>query len=140
MPEHARTPALEHVMTPFPHTIPADESITNAHSMMAKHGVRHLAVVHGEEVVGVVSARDLDVALALEISIDDDESPSETSVFAIASRPAYVVDEASSLEHVLEHMADQRIGCALITRRGKLAGILTTTDVCRLYAKALKQG
>ncbi|MEW6270451.1 MAG: CBS domain-containing protein [Thermodesulfobacteriota bacterium] len=49
----------------------------------------------------------------------------------------YVVEDDEPLDVVAREMADRQIGSALVTRHGKLVGIITTTDVCRLLADVL---
>ena len=50
--------ALENVMTRNPKTIEADKPFVHALQMMHEGGFRHLPVVEGERVVGIVSVRD----------------------------------------------------------------------------------
>ena len=35
-------------------------------------------------------------------------------------------------------MAQNHIGCALVVKNGRLAGIFTTTDACRHYSELLR--
>ncbi len=133
-PLRVMQPKLSEVMTPFPYSVSPDVSAHTAHDLLNKHGVRHLAVLHQGEIVGVLSDRDVNLALQLD---DGKEAANRTPVFAICSKPAYVVDANESLKHVVQTMAEHRFGCALITSERKLAGILTTTDVCRLLAERL---
>jgi CBS domain-containing protein len=51
--------AVEQWMTPGPATIAADAAIRDAREMMLTHGFRHLPVTDGDDVVGIVSLRDL---------------------------------------------------------------------------------
>jgi CBS domain-containing protein len=46
-------------MTPDPHSVGPDTSAEEAAQIMLLHGFRHLPVVQGREVCGVVSLRDL---------------------------------------------------------------------------------
>ncbi len=46
-------------MTRDPMTVGADEDVESALNMMLTHGFRHLPVVEGGEVTGIVSIRDL---------------------------------------------------------------------------------
>ena len=50
---------------------------------------------------------------------------------------SYIVDLSTSLQAVLSHMAEHRLGSALVTRKGKLAGVITSTDACRGFAEFL---
>jgi CBS domain-containing protein len=54
-------------MTPDPDTIAPDDTIAHAAVLMIHGGYRHLPVVDGDEVVGVLSIRDL-LALVVEDS------------------------------------------------------------------------
>jgi CBS domain-containing protein len=56
----------------------------------------------------------------------------------VCVRHAYVVEDAERLDRVLLRMAADRIGSALVTRRGKLVGIFTVSDACRLFASWLR--
>ncbi len=53
---------------------------------------------------------------------------------------SYVVDAQTPLDEVLDHMASHRIGSALVTSNGELAGIFTATDACRAFAEFLRAG
>ena len=51
----------------------------------------------------------------------------------------YTVDMETPLVLVLETMASRHIGAALVTRRGRLAGIFTTRDACAAFADHLRR-
>ena len=53
------------MMTPNPITVSSDLSVSEALGLMLRGGFRHLPVVSGEKVVGIVSLRDLAKDLAL---------------------------------------------------------------------------
>lgn len=54
----ARSTTLADVMTPRPITIAPDKTFGQALALMHDHGIRHVPVVEGGRVVGVVTARD----------------------------------------------------------------------------------
>jgi CBS domain-containing protein len=54
-------------MTAHPDTVDADEQVGHAASLMIHGGFRHLPVVDGDTVVGMVSIRDL-----VRLSVDDE--------------------------------------------------------------------
>ncbi len=124
---------LTEAITPFPYTVDAKQSAETAHSLLVKHKVRHLAVVHEGDIVGVLSDRDVSQALSMESG-----EKGLTPVFTLCSKPAYVVDKSEPLAKVVREMANHHYGCALVTEDGKLVGIVTTTDVCRLLADHLE--
>jgi CBS domain-containing protein len=54
----------------------------------------------------------------------------------MVSKP-YVVTFNTPLNEVVAQMAQRRIGSVIVTRKGKLAGILSAIDVCRIFAEYL---
>jgi acetoin utilization protein AcuB len=50
----------------------------------------------------------------------------------------YVTGFNTPLNEVVSQMGLRHIGSAVILRRGKLAGILSTVDVCRILAEYLE--
>ncbi len=127
-------PPIKAVMTPFPYSIQRDASIDAAKQMMKRHAIRHLPVMEGPELVGVITDRD--IALVLEPALG--QAAEGTSVGDICSTELYVVELNEPLDRVLSRMAERHIGSTLVVKQGRLAGILTVTDVCRLYADRLR--
>jgi len=130
----ARVPPIKAVMSPFPYSIAAGASLAEARWMLSAHGIRHLPVLDGENLVGVLSSRDID--RAMRSSPDDDGAP---TVGQACSSPAYTVELETPLDNVLLHMVAERIGSALVVRGDKVVGIFTTTDACRLFAEMLRR-
>ena len=57
--EDLRVARVSDWMTPDPQSVSPDTSVEEAADIMLKHGFRHLPVVEGRTVCGVVSLRDL---------------------------------------------------------------------------------
>jgi CBS domain-containing protein len=49
----------------------------------------------------------------------------------------YVVGFNTPLNEVAAQMAQRHIGSAIVLRRGKLAGIVSALDICRIFAEYL---
>jgi acetoin utilization protein AcuB len=103
--------------------------------MMHEHDIRHLPVTEDGQLVGVITERD--IALVSNATPDLDERDGLT-VRDVSMRDAYVVDLAAPLDDVLAEMASRHIGSALVVKRGKLAGIFTSTDACHHFARFLE--
>jgi acetoin utilization protein AcuB len=102
---------------------------------MASEGIRHLPVTSEGRLVGMISDRDLKLAYALAGSSQSEET---LHVGDVCNLEAYITEYNTPVDDVVMHMAEIRVGTAMITRNGKLVGIFTTTDVCRNYAELLK--
>lgn len=129
-------PAVKAVMTPFPYSIDADASIDSARRLMHEHGIRHLPVTEGGAIVGVVSERDLAVFTAVRAGRRGARAPAVRQVY---TADPYVVDLSEPLDNVLAVMAERHIGSAIVTRKGRLAGVFTATDACRVLGRYLRE-
>ena len=128
-------PTTNSVMTPFPHVIGVDDSLRHARELMLLHRVRHLPVKEGNALVGVLTDRDLKRALDPDLGLPPKD---ELFVRDVFEPHAYVVDATEPLDNVLEHMATEHIGSALVTKHGRLVGIFTATDACRVFCRHLR--
>jgi CBS domain-containing protein len=61
------TTAVSEVMTAKPRAVPADETIDECLFIMREFGFRHLPIVDGKELKGVVSLRDILLRQAVEM-------------------------------------------------------------------------
>jgi CBS domain-containing protein len=127
-------PKLKDIMTPFPYSVDAEASIDAAVEFMRTHKIRHLPVTTKGTLTSVVSDRDVKLVLGPDFAYP---SSRELKVRDAMVKDCYIVDLATPLAAVLRHMAAQRIGSAVVTRRGKLAGVLTANDACRAFADYL---
>jgi len=71
--------ALRDSMTPNPLTISAEDRIVEAAQLMGSRRLRHLPVVEGGNLVGMVSIRDVLAYLAERLWNDHDETAHETA-------------------------------------------------------------
>lgn len=129
-------PHIKSVMTPFPHSIDKQESIGAARKLMLDHHVRHLPVTDNRELCGIVSDRDIKLLLGPELGSPD---PKELTVEDAYVEGGYSVDLETPLSIVVRTMAEKHIGAAVVTGHGRIAGIFTATDACRVLAEHLEE-
>lgn len=125
-------PTIQKYMTTSPHTIGDDQPMVVAHRMMREHHIRHLPVLRGAKIVGVVSDRDLHMVETLR-----DVDPSKVLVNEAMSQEPYLVSPDASLDEVVATMANNKYGSAVVTQHDKVVGIFTTVDACRAFADLL---
>lgn len=131
-----RIPSIKSVMTPFPYSVEAEDPVATAVRFMQEHEIHHLPVTERHEIVGVVSERDIRLMLGA-----DPEAParSDLKVRDVCVADPYVVDLNEPIDNVLFVMAQRHIGSVLVTRKGRLAGVFTATDVCRSFGEFLRE-
>jgi CBS domain-containing protein len=130
----APLPKLKNVMTPFPYSVDANAPIDEAVEFMRTHKIRHLPVTTNGKLTSVVSDRDIKLVLGPDFAYPNSR---ELKVRDAMVKDCYIVDLATPLAAVVRHMAAERIGSAIVTRRGKLAGVFTANDACRAFADFL---
>jgi len=124
-------------MTAFPYSVDVDDPIANARALMAEHDIRHVPVKEDGELVGVITQRDIAVRLGLVTSPDEQATLIVRQVYV--PRP-FVVELGTPLSDVAAEMARRHIGSALVVKKGRLAGIFTATDACRVLGVLLGAG
>lgn len=131
----SRTPTIKTAMTAFPYSVDIKAPIDEAQAFMREHKIRHLPVTEDGVLIGVVTDRDIKLLLGPDF---DYPEPKELRVADAMVEETYVVDLNTPLVEVVKHMAEHRVGSALVTRKGKLAGVFTSTDACRAFAEVLE--
>lgn len=131
-----KMPTLKTAMTAFPYSVSVDASFDEASELMGHHNVRHLPVTKDQQVVGVITDRDMTSAMRVRSNTDDN---SGLSVRDLYMADPYIVSLDESLDKVLLTMAERHIGSAIVTRAGKLVGIFTAVDACRSYGEYLRE-
>jgi acetoin utilization protein AcuB len=120
-------------MSKSPHTIGSEQSLSRAHEIMREHKVRHLPVLHGGKLAGMVTVRDLHLVETLK-----DVDPDSVKVEEAMTPDPYVVSPAASLKQVAEEMATRKLGSAIVVDAGNVVGVFTTVDALRALATALE--
>jgi CBS domain-containing protein len=129
-------PAVASAMTPFPYAVDVRDTLRHARGMMVEYDVRHLPVLQDHALVGILSDRDLKRALDPALGLPPLD---ELFVRDVYVPEPYSVDSSTPLDLVLEHMAANHVGSAIVTKHGRVAGIFTATDACRVYCEHLRK-
>jgi CBS domain-containing protein len=132
MPE----PKVKSVMTPFPYSVALDAPIGSARKLMMDHHVHHLPVTKDGQLAGIITDRDIKLLLGPELGSPD---PKDLTVEDAYVADCFVVDLETPLVEVLAGMIDRHLGAALVTGHGRLAGIFTAVDACRVLHDQLQK-
>jgi len=129
-------------MTRRPVTISPETPISEALDLMRREKVRRLPVLDREgRLVGIVLEKDLLYASpspATSLSIYEMQYLlSKLTVAEVMSRRVITVDEITPLEEAARIMADHRIGGLPVMRGDQLVGIITETDLFKVFLEML---
>lgn len=110
---------VEEIMKKRVETIAADEPIIAAVERMRQRRIRHLVVMRGKVIAGIVSDRDLGALRPGQAFVED-----VMSAPAVSATPETTVRKAANL------LRGRSIGCLpVMEKNGDLVGIVTTTDL-----------
>ncbi len=128
--EHHNQPISQY-MSAAPVAIQVGNDLASAVLRMQQHQIRHLPVLDGERLAGIVSERDL----AIIESLVPNEWETVPVAEAMTPHP-YAVSGDTPVREVAREMANNRYGCAIIVDdQGSVRGLFTTTDALRLLAE-----
>lgn len=128
-------PSIDRYMTRQPWTIRRTAQLAAAQQVMRDHHIRHLPVLEGGKLVGVVSERDLDL-----LGRVFREDPSDLSVEDAMTQDVYGATSDTPADEVLDRMAERKLGsCVVMDRLGGVAGIFTTVDALELFSELLRR-
>ncbi|MEZ4390835.1 MAG: CBS domain-containing protein [Polyangiales bacterium] len=125
-------PRIARYMSTTPYTVGRDQTLEVAHKLLREHHVRHLPVLEGGRLVGVISDRDLALIETLR-----DVDPGKVSVEDAMTQAPYTVSPDASLDEVVSTMAEHRYGSAIVVDNGKVVGVFTTVDALTALADLL---
>jgi CBS domain-containing protein len=105
------------------------ESLRDAAARMWKHQTGSLLVMDGDELLGIITERDLMKAVAGGSDLDS------TPVSAVMTRQVVTVTAQTPLVEAAEHMATRWIRHLPVVDGDKLVGMVSQRDLCGVLAK-----
>ena len=103
--------------------------------------IRHLPVVEGDRLVGIVSDRDLKKAAPSPFDRDTAEEfvrfTSAVTVKEVMSKEVVTTSPHCPIEEAAALMFEKRIGALPVVQEGRLVGIITETDVLEALVEAM---
>lgn len=119
-----------------------EDSMLDAYKLMFAKHIRHLVIVKDNNLVGILSDRDILKAIRSD-KIDNSHMNlslnSELKIKDFMSWPVYTVSESTSIERVTEEVLRQKVSAFVVeSDQGKIKGIVTTEDLLRHFLQHLK--
>ncbi len=126
-------PPIQKYMTYDPLVVKAEQPIKEALELMNEQNIRHLPVTRDDQLYGIISDRDIRLALCLV------QADKHLLCEAICHTDVYSVDPDTPVDVVCEEMAEHHYGCVIIKQNSHIVGIFTTVDACRAVAEIARQ-
>jgi acetoin utilization protein AcuB len=111
-------------MSKNPVTVTSQDTLATAQAKMYAGGFRRLPVVENGQLVGIVSDRDVRQHVGhLE----------QTKVNVVMTEEVATVTPLTTLEEAAQVLLKRKIGGLPVVEEGKLAGVITTSDVLQAF-------
>lgn len=124
------------IMTTDVYTADVDkDTLFDVKDLMLNKGLRHVPVVHGKKLVGIISKTDIDRLIfsrMFEEEEDADEAVLEMlKINQVMTHKPKVVHADTTVRKVAEILAKEEFHALPVVEGDKLVGIVTTTDVIK---------
>ncbi|RKE98173.1 CBS domain-containing protein [Ichthyenterobacterium magnum] len=128
-----RTP-VSVIMTKDVITLNHNDNLEVAEGLFKTHNIRHIPVVSGASIVGLLSYTDL-LRISFADAIDEDEQDVDTVVYnmftieQVMAKNLVSVSSATTIKEVAEILSKKEFHALPVVDNDKLVGIVTTTDL-----------
>jgi CBS domain-containing protein len=116
--------SVRDTMTESPRSIAASASVVEAARMMRKEHIGALPITDNEQLVGMITDRDIATRVVAEAA-----DPKTTSVGDVSSRDLISVEPEKDLEEALQLMARHQVRRLPVVENGRLVGIVAQADI-----------
>lgn len=115
--------------------------IHDALSLFKKEHIRRAPVVKNGKLVGIVSDKDLLNASPSPVSSlsiwEMNYLLSKITIAEVMNKKVFTVDEDTPIEEAARIMADNKIGGLPVLRKGRVVGIITETDLFKIFLELM---
>ncbi|MCL6621541.1 MAG: CBS domain-containing protein [Syntrophobacterales bacterium] len=122
-------------------TLDVNDELSLANDIMRLGRIRHLPVVDGARLVGIISERDLfrsSLAQALGYETKTTrELMKSLRIKDVMVTQVITVSPDTDLKTAVRMMVDHKIGCLPVVEGDRLIGLVTETDILLQYCKEL---
>jgi acetoin utilization protein AcuB len=123
-------------------TVTMDHTVGRARDIMKMKKIRHLLVMDGSELVGVITDRDVRSHLSSRIDTpiesSEDEKTLETKIHKVMTRDLITVSPDAPIGEAASLLLKHKIGCLpVIDKDGSAVGIVTDADFLGYLARGI---
>lgn len=121
-------------------TVGPEAGAGEAWGLCREHSIRHLPVVEGGKVVGIVSDRDLRDISPPRDTQDQENALGYARVREIMTTDVITTHPLDTIEHAARVIQDHGFNCLPVVADGELAGIITSSDLVRTLVELIGAG
>ncbi|CAL2059791.1 CBS domain-containing protein [Tenacibaculum sp. 190524A05c] len=121
-------------------TLNSNDDLTTAEELFKTHQIRHIPIVQGQKVIGMLSHTDL-MRVSYAETVEEFETEVDVvlnSVFTIEqvmTKNVVTIEKTNTIREVAEILAAREFHALPVVEEGELIGIVTTTDLIQFLLK-----
>lgn len=117
---------LKEIMRRSPWIVEGVDTLGTAHDLMRRHAIRHLPVLRGDVLVGLLSERDI---LEYRANLERVDDWTRVAVSGAMNRSPQTAGPDDSVTEAAGRMAISKLDALPVVELGRLIGIVTVTDI-----------
>lgn len=116
------------------------DDLTKAESLFKEHKIRHIPVMNGNKILGILSYTDL-LRISFVDAVDDEDEVVDVTVYnmftieQVMTKRLMTVKPETTIKEAAEILATHEFHALPVCKGGLLVGIITTTDLIRYLLK-----
>ncbi|OEK08896.1 CBS domain-containing protein [Flavivirga aquatica] len=128
-----RTP-ISAIMTSDVITLNHSDSLVTAEKIFKKNNIRHIPIINGSKITGMLSYTDL-LRISFADAVYKDEKEIDTTLYdmftikQVMTKNVISVNSKTTIKEVAEMLSKKEFHALPIINNKKLVGIVTTTDL-----------
>ncbi len=131
--------SIEEIMTPDPIRLNPENTLGDAHQVMADKHIHHIPIVDSDDkLVGLISHRDI-LAASGSILRENPKDQSARHLSELMVRDVISTSPKADTLKVAQYIHDSRHGCLTIVEDDKLVGIVTEYDFVEVAISLLER-
>ncbi|MBN8653757.1 MAG: CBS domain-containing protein [Cytophagales bacterium] len=126
------------IMTRNIHVVQLEDKLTDARELIRKHNIRHVPVIYGKQLVGIISKTDLNRLTFSSLFAGQDDADEAVfdmlTISQVMSHKPRVVKANDTIKEIAEILSTEEFHALPVVDdkdETKLVGIVTTTDVIK---------
>ncbi|WP_138433357.1 CBS domain-containing protein [Winogradskyella algicola] len=135
-------PPISEIMSKNIIALNRDDDLETAELLFKRHKIRHIPVVNGEVIIGMLSYSDL-LRISFADAVYDNEEEVDTLVYnmftidQVMVKDVVTVPSTATIKDVAKILSEKEFHALPVVDDGNLVGIVTTTDLINYLLKQL---
>lgn len=114
-------------------TLQASQSLWDVQELMRSHKIRHVPIVKGNEVLGIMSQTDMKRLVHIHQDQSEEDFLKSTPIKDVMMQQLFSLTTQATIADAAEILVEGQFSALPIFENGVLVGIVTTTDFVKLF-------